>query len=780
MRPVARRILTCVAGTTAVLAGGALAFVAWPLPASVLVDATPVVTTVTDRHGMALRQSREPDAARRTLLPPGKLPVNLRNAFIAAEDQRFDSHPGVDPLAIVRAALQNLRAGRVVSGASTLTQQLARQRVPRQRTMLGKLGEAFWALRFNAHLGREQILRAYLDGVPLGNNTIGVESAAQLYFGRPAAQLSVPQAALLAGLARSPEACEPYRHTGCAHRRMRHVLQRMANLGRLDAEAAGDLATAPLNLQAPRPMFRAPHFVERVLAQTGHLGGGTVRTTLDLELQQDVEKIVQTVLGDLETSRVGQAAVMVMDNRTGDILAYVGSAAFYDQAHLGQNDGVAALRQPGSALKPFIYGMALNQGYTAASLLADVETHLATASGAYAPHNYDRRIHGPVRLRAALANSYNVPAVRLTEALGAQPVLALLRLAGLASLDQDAQHYGVGVVLGNGEVSLGELTAAYAGLARGGVRVYARMVLGMSNARGEHVRLNTPPVTGTRFLPADVAALLTDIISDESARIPAFGLDNALRLPFATAAKTGTSRAHVDNWTLGFTRERTVGVWVGNFDGQPMLNVSGITGAGPVFNRVMVRAMRGITPAPLVDLSRFEHVAVCALSGQRAGPGCPSAVVEHFLPTTVPRHDCTMHRTVAQSGAHCAQAAGGRDTVLDVGPAFYGWARAEGLHGGPWPDCMGPGQAVRPQFAFPVDGDQYLLEPDAPAGTQHIPVKVIASAQAHLELHLDADTVIPLAAPFAVNLAAAPGTHRLELWERGGVQPVSTATYRVR
>src|SRR6185369_14274175 len=238
-----------------------------------------------------------------------------------------------------------------------------------------------------------------------------------------------------------------------------------------------------------------------------------------------------------------------------------------------------------------------------------------------------RRQHGPVRLRTALANSYNVPAVELTDTLGPERVLEVLRQAGFTSLEDSAEHYGAGLVLGNGDVSLWELARAYRGLARGGVVEPLRLVRAAQAPGGD---------------PPDAVALLTDLLSDEGARAPAFGLDNALRLPFPVAAKTGTSRAYVDNWTVGFTRERTVAVWVGNFDGRPMQRVSGITGAGPLFSRVMRRAMAGVRPAPLVDRARFERVRICPLSGHRAGEACPGSYEEVFLPGTAPAEPCAM------------------------------------------------------------------------------------------------------------------------------------------
>jgi penicillin-binding protein 1C len=580
--------------------------------------------------------------------------------------------------------------------------------------------------------------------------------------------LSAGQAALLAGMARSPARYDPYRHPEVAAARARYVLGRMRQLGLLGDEEARVAAETPLDLVPPERAFRAPHlttWLERSLDELGLDAAVKIETTLDPGLQAGVEQAIAEELSGLAQKQVGQAAVIVVDNASGEVLAWAGSASFFDEARGGQNDGVRALRQPGSALKPFAYGLALASGFTPATLLSDLETHLSTPSGSYAPHNYDRRLHGPVRLRAALANSYNIPAVRLAEQLGPDRILELLRRAGFESLTRDAGHYGVGLVLGNGDVTLRELARAYRGLARGGLLEPLTELKGARDARGEPIRLR-PELAPRRFLPPAAAALLTDILADEAARAPAFGRDNALRLPFPVAAKTGTSRAHVDNWTAGYTRERTVAVWVGNFDGTPMRGVSGITGAGPLFKRVMLLAMRGLTPAPLVDRAQFDPARICALSGALAGPHCPGALEERFLPGSAPTAPCPMHR---------------QGSRLDVGPEYYAWARAEGLEAGPAHCDATGGGAPGARLLMPADGDEYLLEPDLPAEAQSIPVRALPPAGVErLELRLDDGTRLVLGPPFAGRIPAVAGAHRLELHVPGASGPAAVARYRVR
>ena len=766
-----RLVLRLAAGAFGAALLGASAFVLAPLPPGLLERRPVPAVRFTDRAGALLREVASRADGRAVPLPPGEpIPPLVRAAFLASEDARFDRHPGVDPLALLRAAWQDLRAGRVVSGGSTLTMQLARALVPRPRTLAGKAQEALWALRLEAHLDKQTLLRAYLDRVPLGPGLYGVEAAAERYFGRPARTLSAGQAALLAALARAPSRLDPWRRPEALAGPRRAVLARMARLGALSGEEVRLAAAAPLDLGPPPRAFGAPHLVEalvRELPALGLAGATRVETTLDPALHADVERALEDELA--ADPRLPNAAVLVVDNASGEVLAYAGSAAFGDAAAGGQNDGVRSRRQPGSALKPFAYGLALASGFTPATLLPDVQEAFGTPAGAWVPRNYDRREHGPVRLRAALQNSYNVPAVHLVEALGVGRLLTTLRAAGFDSLSGDAERYGAGLVLGNGDVSLRELARAYRGLARGGVVEPLREVRGAWDAAGRPLR-PTPELTPRRFLPAPAAALLTDVLSDEAARAPAFGQENALRLPFRVAAKTGTSRASVDNWTVGYTAERTVAVWVGSFDGRPMRDVSGITGAGPIFARVMVRAMRGLAPAPLVDRRRFEPARVCPLSGRRVGPACPAGLDERFLPGSAPAEGCDMHH-LASAGP-----AGRARVVLDVGPRYRAWARAEGIEA---EEVAGAGPE-RLAILQPADGDEYLVEAGLPPGAQAIPVRlVVPRGTARLTLRTGGQ-VLELSPPFQARLPVRAGAQRLEVWLPGGAGPAAVSRFTVR
>ncbi len=776
-----RAALAVVALTVA--AGGV--FVLSPPPAELLAYGQVQSLRLYDRQGHLLRERLSSSEARARPLSADAVPPHVRDAFIAAEDHRFDWHLGVDPIALVRAAVANVRAGRVVGGGSTLSQQLSRMLVPRARTLPGKLQEALWALRLEAHLSKEEVLAQYLNRVPLGNGAQGVEAAAQLYFGRPARSLSVGQAAALAALPRGPTAYNPFRHPDRFEARRLWVLSRMEETGRLSAADRVAAQEAPLDLGRFASAFRAPHFVERVLRELPNGAHGEVFTTLDGELQAAAEAVVHEEVMRLRERNVGHAAVLVLDNATGEVLAYVGSADFHDDARGGQNDGVWMRRQPGSALKPFAYLEAFRAGYTPATVLADVPTQFPSPRGVYAPENYNRRKHGPVRAREALASSHNIPAVRLAEALGPARILGSLHAAGFESLSASSEHYGLGVVLGNGEVTLWEAARAYAGLARGGVLPSLSLWREDPAAEGRAER---------RFAPPAEVSLLTHVLADNAARAKAFGLDSALRLPFPVAAKTGTSKGYADNWLIGYTRERTVAVWAGNFDGAPMRGVSGISGAGPIFRRVMPVAMRQVPrPGPLWDATLLEPARICPLSGALASPRCPTGMDEVFVKGTAPAQDCRMHAAPRESLAdRCRKLTAATGAVVDLGPDYYDWATAEGLYPDPGlaAECRAPtseeGQAGltrdgQARFTFPARGADFVLFDDLPLSDQSIPVRIRAPASlGDLELHVNGEHHFTLSPPYTGRLPARMGQHRLTIHRAGDARSMDEVRITVR
>ncbi|MFO8007315.1 MAG: penicillin-binding transpeptidase domain-containing protein, partial [Candidatus Brocadiia bacterium] len=572
---------------------------------------------------------------------------------------------------------------------------------------------------------KARILTAWLNRVSFGNQAHGIEAAAQLYFGTAARDLTPQQSTFLVGLPQSPSRLNPYRHPDRAIARQQQVLGALVASGALTPADSARWAALPLALRPPRQAFRAPHFTTALLQTEAPGQAREWRTTLDARLQAEIERRVTTRLQPLRTQRVTNAAVVVLENATGAIRAYVGSENFWNPARAGQNDGVRMLRQPGSALKPFVYGAALQSGrYTPASILPDVPLAVPSAGGAFTPTNYDRQFRGPVSVREALASSYNVPAVYLAREMGAAAMLRTLRDAGFASLDRAPSVYGVGLVLGNGEVTLLELAEAYAGLARGGARPTAHPWSWKRTARGDTVHL-PPPAAQPMGLTPPTIAQLTDILSDEDARAPGFGGGAMLRAPFPLAVKTGTSQDYRDNWTVGYTPTHTVAVWVGNFDGQAMQEVSGVTGAGPIFHDVIRLVGAG---GAFPDAGSLTTAEVCTESGLRPGAFCRASRAEVFQQGTAPTDTCTVHQQIAvdtRRGTRATPATPAafvenrRYTVHP--PEFHGWMRREGLLLPPPHAATAPAgrmvQANAPTeegplvITHPAPGAQYILDP---------------------------------------------------------------------
>jgi penicillin-binding protein 1C len=512
-----------------------------------------------------------------------------------------------------------------------------------------------------------------------------------------------------------------------------------------------------------------------------------IETTLDAALQEEVTLLARRAVERIADRHATSAAVVVLDNDSGDVLAWVGSPDFFDRKALGQNDGVRALRQPGSTLKPFLYAAAMERtGLTAASLLPDLPVAVPTEQGTFSPKNYDRRSHGPVRMREALASSFNQPAVALLERLGVERGLQALEAMGFSTLDREAEHYGLALVLGDGEVRLADLARAYAALARGGMLRRERLARAVVDRAG--VRREQPPDPGRRVLDARVAAVVSHVLADPSARASGFGRDSALELPFPVAAKTGTSKGYRDNWTVGFTHEVTVAVWVGNFDGTPMVRSSGVTGAAPLFHEVMLAAMRGRAPAPLVDRSGLVEVEVCALSGERPGDDCNHRHRELFVPGSEPHATCTMHERVfvdrELGGRSTSGCPGAELRTFERYPAEYAaWARSAErplapLNASPrCPNAEPLRVAAAPTLSveYPHEGTVFRLDPDL--GRQEIVLAARAPEDVVVRYVLDGRPLGTARSPFRVPWALEPGAHRLEINAPGA--PVASVSFRV-
>ena len=700
---------------------------------------------ILDRDGVLLHEVRAADGTLSDGVADEDLDGRVARAIIAAEDKHFYSHVGVDPLAIVRAFLQNIRGRRVVSGASTISMQLARTLVPHRRSLWGKWREAALAVRIEMGASKREILRAYMNAAPFGPQARGARRAARASFGKELGALSWAEAATLAGLPKSPVAYKVRADYVPTLKRRDAVLARLHSDGALDAEALTVALAEPLKPWSEPAGASAPHFVTALMrGALGELpardGLRVLRTSLSAPLQALAAREAKDRIARLAEHDAHAAAVLVLENATGDVLAYVGSPDF-DEPTAGQNDGVLAERQPGSALKPFVYALAMERaGYTAATLLADVSTRFQVgAENVYAPKNYDGKFHGPVRVREALANSYNVPAVRAAEAVGAAPLLEQLRALGFGTLRRTAEDYGIGLALGDGEVRLWDMAFAYAALARGGERISPRALM-----RAEHTGARARDIaiqSGARVVNAKVTAVVTDVLSDPLARAAQFGRHGALEFDgFSVAAKTGTSKHYRDNWAVGYTREVTVAVWLGNFDGHAMRDVSGVAGAGPLMHAVLEAAMSGRSAAALradqrADVALEQH-EVCALSGALPGPHCEHRVQEWFGHEHVPLEVCMMHvhERVERSSGLLAGPACKPGEVEERAFERYDaelspWAREAGRALLPAPSLRCPPVAITAEtrtfrVLYPTAGTRYVLDASRPLGAQSVRVEV--------------------------------------------------------
>ncbi|HEX3368919.1 MAG TPA: penicillin-binding protein 1C [Candidatus Cybelea sp.] len=585
--------------------------------------------TYTDRTGIVLGTILSGDSTHAIGVRLEAVSPDFREAIVAAEDARFWQHGGVDLFALLRAAREYAIFGEARSGGSTIEMQLARLIYPSRHAggalaqMKDKLAQIATAERIEIGSSKAAVLEAYINRAPMGGNLYGVEAAARTYFGEPASDLDLAQASLLAAIPNDPSRLAPYSNWRALRKRQRYVLDRMVALGEVDRPTADRALAEMLDVRRhDSGIADAPHALF-YLYRGGVEAGGRERTTLDRSLQRFVQAQTQDVIDALARYHVTDAAALVADNRTGDVLAYVGSPDYFSDAALGRNDGVQALRQAGSSLKPFTYELALErETIRSTTILPDVPAAYAIPGGRlYQPADYSGRFSGPVRVRYALANSLNVPAVRVLSDLGVPKLLDRLHELGFAHLDHPASYYGLGLTLGSGEVSLWELVQAYVTMAREG-DFLALHLAGESGA-------------GRQVGEAPVWELVTDILADPHARSHSFGLHSVLEMPFPAAVKTGTSSDFHDTWTVGFTRDYTVGVWVGNFDGSAMRGVSGVTGAGPLWNRIMLHLYeRNAEPPPFTSPRGYVRVAICATTGRapsRTQP-CPAIVKEWVRP----------------------------------------------------------------------------------------------------------------------------------------------------
>lgn len=628
-------------------------------------------TRILDRNGQLLYELSDPTAGRRNYIPIEDISPNLIAATIATEDKEFYTNPGFDPLAITRALWQNYVTGGQGGGASTITQQLARALLlspeeRSQRTVNRKAREIILAAEITRRYSKDEILELYLNEIYYGNLAYGAEAAAETYFGKSAKDLTLGEAAFLAGLPQSPAVYDIYSNPDATLIRQQRVLVLMFDLSNTqncisvsnsnDPICVDPIAATQAADQMKVYAFRAPsydskypHWVnfvrsqleEQYDAQTIYRSGFVIYTTLDPVLQDRAQQLVTEQVSAMIDSNAHNGALVAMRPSTGEILAMVGSPDFNNAEISGQvNMATSPTRQPGSSIKPFTYVAAFEKGWTPSTLIWDVPTQFPDgANPPYEPRNYDGTFHGPLTVRLALANSFNIPAVKALEFIGIYDdpntpekdgMIGMAERLGITSLTRN--DYGLSLTLGGGDVSLIDMTSAYSVFANGGRRVAPVSILKVTDYAG-NVVFEYQPEPGQQVIRSEHAYLISSILSDNEARNFTFGRNSALNLSFPVAAKTGTTNDIRDNWTMGYNPDLVTGVWVGNADYTPMVNSSGLRGAAPIWGQFMEFAVSYLTNGAPTPFSRPEGVVdkiVCRISGTEPSNACGSQYTEVF------------------------------------------------------------------------------------------------------------------------------------------------------
>lgn len=754
--------LTAIIGGFVVLSVSFYFYIAYllPLPDFFHENRQVATTKIYDRHGKLLYEIFQPEEGKKTVIPLEQIPKKFINATLAAEDIHFYEHGGVDLFAIARAIFFNVKEQRIVSGASTIPQQLIRNLLgfQRQRDLSDKILEAMYAVRLSHLYSKDQILELYLNKIYYGNLAYGSQSAALDYFGKNIYDLDLAESAFLAGLPQAPSAYNPFLYFDKAKKRQKYVLDQMVKYQFVTQQEAEAAQMEPLHLRSNITTMKAPHFVHYVMNQlddqlgnqmVSH-GGLSVYTTLDLDLQLKAEKIVSHQVELLKEEHVTNGALLSLDPKTGQILAWVGSEDYFNESIDGAVDMVTALRQPGSSIKPFTYLLALENGYTPATILDDLPTEFSTENGPYSPKNYDLKYHGPVRLRNALGSSYNIPAVKTLEYVGIENFIQFLRKLGIDTLDQNPSFYGLALTLGGGDVRLYDMARAYNVLANFGYKRDLSFLLKIENHEGQKLFEWTVPekeyALGTDG--REHAYQIIDILKDPLARLGGFGEGSVLELSHEAAVKTGTTRNFRDNWAIGFTPQILTAVWVGNADASPMKNISGVDGAGPIWHDFMESAHQFLPKEKFEIPSKLQSVEICSVSGKLPTDLCPERIFEWFLVGSEPKENDDYYQKfwVSKKNGNIIpescfdfypEAQRQQKILIAYPPLYQRWANQNGLALAPKVHCPTQNGQMDDytngystldldvvMLDSPRNDDEYLIDPALPLQDQRIPFRV--------------------------------------------------------
>jgi len=608
-----------------------------------------ISTKIYDRNGILLYKIYKDK--NRTPISLSQIPDEVILATLAAEDAEFYHHPGFSIKGITRAFLKNIESGKLYGG-STITQQLVKNvLLTPEKTLIRKIKELILSVAVEVIYSKDQILEMYLNEVNYGGTAYGIEEASQLYFGKDAGDLNLSEAALLAGLPKSPSKYSPFgNNPELSFERQKDILNLMVINKFITNQQEQDALGQKITFAPNKTDIKAPHFVmyvkeilaERYGEEMVEKGGLEVTTTLDYEIQKMAEETVKNEISKLGNYHVTNGATLVVQPKTGEILTMVGSKDYFDIQNSGNFNVTTALRQPGSSIKVINYAYALQHGYTLATILDDSPVSFSTpGSPVYNPKNYDGKYRGKISLRSALAESRNIPAVRVLASYGVSKMIEQGEKMGITSW-VDLSNYGLSLTLGGGEVKLIDLTQAYQVIANYGEKANLLSILEVKNSKGKVLEKNLNFNTTEKVLDPRVAFLIIDTLKDNKARTPAFGTNSQLVIKNhpEVAVKTGTSNNLKDNLTVGFNQDYLVSVWVGNNDSTSMNHIaSGVTGASPIFNIIMTHLLKDkdFEEWPIPD--GIVQVSICSLTGTLPCKGCPETK-EYFLEETKPTSAC--------------------------------------------------------------------------------------------------------------------------------------------
>ena len=788
---------------------------------------------ITDRHGRILYEIIDKTGGRHTPVNLDVIPSALIKATIATEDRYFYSNPGLDFGGILRAFWINIWGGETLAGGSTITQQVARnlllsEKEQFERTIRRKLRESWLAWRLTNNIPKDKILELYLNQMYYGAMAYGVEAAAQTYFSKSVTELDLAECALIAGIPQGPAIYNPLVDPRAAENRQKIVLELMHNQGVISQETYVSALRQPLVYTSTPYPIEAPHFVmmavsqlDTILTQWEKNPPQTliIRTTLDTDWQHLAEKAIQKHLSALRETNpnlssggtgqghavpgghnVNNAALIALDPETGEILTMVGSPDYFDPEHAGAINMAISPRQPGSALKPFVYAAAFdptrNSPITPATMILDVRTTFTTHEGdAYTPANYDNLEHGPVSAREALASSLNIPAVIMLDHIGMPELFDLASKTGISSFG-NPDDFDLSLALGGGEVTLLDLSAAYGAFANRGSRVVPFSILEISTLDG-NILYQYQYQAPIRILDERVAWLISDILNDNDARSIGFGPNSALNIDRPAAVKTGTTTNYHDNWTIGYTPEVVVGVWVGNASHEPMRAVTGLSGAGPIWHQFIREVLTGTPESWFNRPDGMVQIGVCAPSGLLPTNDCPLTKLEWFIAGTEPvLPDNIYHRVwVDKVTGRLADENTPSDqtkliTALDLPLQGHPWARAQGLT--LLSDLQVNGGSINSdwgnfplQILSPGNHTVYRLNPLVDTNAQRLHIQVANSIEVDLvEIWLDGLLLTTLKGPpYEFWWSLEPGEHTLWATEpstAGDSNHSQTITFTVR